>query len=194
MKISDISKDFNLKSKDVVDVFKEAGIEKKNSGAAVDEEEFEIFFSLITKSHQIKNIDAYTGGSVTISSVKEKAVKAEAPAAEAKPEAKAEAKPEPKPEVKVEPKAEEKKPEEKPAPKLEAKAEERPARKPMQDMNKPRDARPDQRQRQPQGAPQQRDNRPNSQNYYAPKNQYQKYNERPQDAKPDSVFIVSGSL
>ena len=62
MKISDISKDFNLKSKDVVDVFKEAGIEKKNSGAAVDEEEFEIFFSLITKSHQIKNIDAYTGG------------------------------------------------------------------------------------------------------------------------------------
>ena len=73
MKISDISKDFNLKSKDVVDVFKEAGIEKKNSGAAVDEEEFEIFFSLITKSHQIKNIDAYTGGSVTISSVKEKA-------------------------------------------------------------------------------------------------------------------------
>ena len=181
MKISDISKDFNLKSKDVVDVFKEAGIEKKNSGAAVDEEEFEIFFSLITKSHQIKNIDAYTGGSVTISSVKEKAAKAEAPAAEAKPEAKAEAKPEPKPEVKVEPKAEEKKPEEKPAPKLEAKAEERPARKPMQDMNKPRDARPDQRQRQPQGAPQQRDNRPNSQNYYAPKNQYQKYNERPQD-------------
>ena len=62
MKISDISKDFNLKSKDVVDVFKEAGIEKKNSGAAVDAEEFEIFFSLITKSHQIKNINAYTGG------------------------------------------------------------------------------------------------------------------------------------
>ena len=181
MKISDISKDFNLKSKDVVDVFKEAGIEKKNSGAAVDDEEFEIFFSLITKSHQIKNIDAYTGGSVTISSVKEKAAKAEAPVAEAKPEPKVEAKPEPKLEAKVEPKAEEKKPEEKPAPKFEAKAEEKPARKPVQDMNKPRDARPEQRQRQPQGAPQQRDNRPNSQNYYAPKNQYQRYNDRPQE-------------
>ena len=58
IKISQISKDFNLKSKDVADAFKEIGFEKKNSGAVVETEEFELFIVHMTKSHQMKNIEA----------------------------------------------------------------------------------------------------------------------------------------
>jgi len=46
IKISQISKDFNLKSKDVADAFKEIGFEKKNSGASVEAEEFELFLDM----------------------------------------------------------------------------------------------------------------------------------------------------
>ena len=42
IKITQISKDFNLKSKDVLDVFKEVGLEKKTGGGA-EMEEYELF-------------------------------------------------------------------------------------------------------------------------------------------------------
>ena len=77
IKVSQISKDFNLKAKDIADTFKEIGFEKKNSSATVEDEEFEIFLSHITRAHQIKDLDAYTSGSVTITAVKEKKAKAE---------------------------------------------------------------------------------------------------------------------
>ena len=73
MKISDISKAFNINSKEVITIFKDIDPEKKVSGAAVSNEEFEMFFSLITKAHQIKDIDAYTSGKTTIRSASEKA-------------------------------------------------------------------------------------------------------------------------
>ena len=103
MKISDISKAFNLNSKDVLAIFKDIDPEKKASGAAVSDEEFEIFFSVITKARQIKDMEAYTSGKVTITQVREKKAgpveeKPAAPVVEAKKSA---------PEVKVE----EKKPE-----------------------------------------------------------------------------------
>ena len=41
IKITQLSKDFNLKSKDVTDTFKDLGIDKK-SGGSVNEEEFEL--------------------------------------------------------------------------------------------------------------------------------------------------------
>ena len=53
LKITQISKDFNLKSKDVTDAFKAVGIEKK-SGAAADGDEFELFMEHLMVSHQIK--------------------------------------------------------------------------------------------------------------------------------------------
>ncbi len=110
IKISQISKDFNMKSKDVSDAFKEIGFEKKNSGATVDAEEFEIFLNHMTRSHQIKDLDAYTSGSVKITVVSEKAAKAsesdEAKAKEEKPAAKAEVKTEAKTESKTESKPE----------------------------------------------------------------------------------------
>ena len=84
-KLSQISKDFNMKSKDIADEFKNIGFEKKNSSATVDSEEFEIFLSHMTRSHQIKDIDAYVSGKNAISAVLEKPKKAEEKnAAEAK--------------------------------------------------------------------------------------------------------------
>ncbi len=66
VKITQISKDFNIKSKDVLDGFKELGIEKK-SGGSLDADEFELFVSHLTSKHQIKNIDDYREGRTKIS-------------------------------------------------------------------------------------------------------------------------------
>ena len=85
IKISQITKDFNIKSKDVLDTFaNDLGIEKK-SGATVDVGEFELFMQKLTLSHQIKNIDAYLSGDAKISIKREGA-------AEAAPKADGEAK------------------------------------------------------------------------------------------------------
>ena len=101
IKISQISKDFNMKSKDVIDVFaSDVGVEKK-SGATVDKDEFELFLNKITNAHQIKNIDDYIMGTSTIAikadskpEAEAKAVPAEAKEAKAAPAAaKAEKKP-----------------------------------------------------------------------------------------------------
>ncbi len=87
-KITQLSKDFNLKSKDILDIFSNnVGIEKK-SGATVDNEEFDLFMNKITVLHQIKNIESYLCGDTKIS-IKREAPKAKA---EAKPEPKANAK------------------------------------------------------------------------------------------------------
>ena len=114
-----------MKSKEVTDIFKDLGLEKK-SGATVEAEEYELFVHIATFTHQIKKMDDYLDGKTKISTEEDKPkAKAEAKPelkVEAKPEVKAEANPEPKveakPEVKVEVKAEQKKPAatEKPAP------------------------------------------------------------------------------
>ena len=98
IKITQITKDFDLKSKDVLDTFKEIGIEKKTGGSA-DADEFELFLSHLTLKNQIKDLDAYRSGRTKIhSSVEKKEKPAPAPKVEAKPEAKPEVKHEPKPE------------------------------------------------------------------------------------------------
>ena len=150
IKITQLSKDFSMKSKDVTDAFKELGLDKK-SGGSVDELEFEMFLDHMTKTHQIKSLDAYKSGNVKLTTskgqkkpvekaeapvaneevkvekktVKKAEPKAEAPKAEKKPEVKAEApKAEKKPEVKAEAPKAEKKPEVKAeAPKVEKKPE-----------------------------------------------------------------------
>ncbi len=135
IKISQITKDFNLKSKDVIDTFStELGIEKK-SGATVDAGEFELFLQKITLAHQIKNLDAYLGGETKIT-IKRESVKAEAKPVEVKPAA--EAKPVAKP-AEEKPKAEAK-PAAKPAeekPKAEAKPAAKPAEEKPQAEAKP---------------------------------------------------------
>ena len=114
IKITQITKDFDLKSKDVLDTFKELGIEKKTGGSA-DADEFELFLSHLTLKNQIKDLDAYRSGRTKIrSSVEKKEKPAPAPKAEEKPQQKpapkAEEKPAQKPEQKPAPKVEEKKP------------------------------------------------------------------------------------
>ena len=144
IKITQLSKDFSMKSKDVTDAFKELGLDKK-SGGSVDELEFEMFLDHMTKTHQIKSLDAYKKGNVKLTTAKgqkKPAVKSETAADNAevkvekktvknaepkveKTEAKVEApKVEAKPEVKAEAPKAEKKPEPKvEAPKVEAKPE-----------------------------------------------------------------------
>ncbi len=137
IKISDMSRDFSMKSKDVIEEFKTVKIEKTTSGT-VSDDEFALFMQHITSKHQIKDLEAYTSGKTSIRIAKEKpkkaaaqktaeeksAPKADAPKAEAKPEIKDE----PKTEAKPAPKAETPKTETKPAPKAEApKTEAKPA-------------------------------------------------------------------
>ncbi len=123
IKITQISKDFDIKSKDVLDTFKSLGIEKKSGGSA-DKDDFELFLAHLTSTHQIKDIDAYRDGRTKIKSSIEKKEKPkaapapEAPKAEQKPAPKVEQKPAPKAEQKPAPKTEQR-----PAPK----AEQRPA-------------------------------------------------------------------
>ena len=142
MKVSELAGNFGMKTKEAIETFKEIKIEKASSSVTVSDAEFESFIQHLTSRHQVKDIDAYLDGKVTIKVVKaeEKVAKPEAkveakPEAkpEPKPEVKVEAKPEPKPEVKVEAKPEPKpevKVEAKPEPKPEAKVEAKPEAKP----------------------------------------------------------------
>ena len=141
IKITQISKDFNIKSKEILDTFKEIGIEKKSGGSA-DKDEFELFLAHLTSKNQIKDIDAYRDGRTKISVVAEEKKEKPAKKAEPKPELKVEAKPE----VKAEPKVEAK-PETKPEPKAEVKAAPAP---------KAPEARPEKR---PEARPQQNNER-----------------------------------
>ncbi len=186
-KISQIAKDFELKTKDVTEIFKEIGLDKKSSSASVDGGEYEKFIDFLTGKHQIKNLEDYTSGRVTISSPSAKNQAAsKATAAAPKPEVKAEVKAEPKPEIKAEVKAEPK-----PEVKAEVKAEPKPEKK-DQRPEAPRertDARPqrDERPRRDERPMRTNDNRAqngqrqNSQTYYAPSNNtHQRYTDRPQ--------------
>jgi len=189
MKISELSKVFGMKTKDVVEEFKTISIDKSSSGASVSDEEFEVFMQHMTTSHQIKDLDAYCEGKTSIHSEESKA-KAE-PKAEAKAEPKPEVKAEPKPEVKAEPKPEvkaEPKPEVKAEPKTEVKAEPKPEAR----QERPRERRPEGREGgyqsrdgRPQGTYQPRDNR-GQQGAYQPRDNrgreggYQNRDGRPQ--------------
>ena len=124
IKISDLSKDFAMKSKDVIETFKTAKIEKTTSGT-VSDEEFAVFMQHLTLNHQISDLEAYRSGKVTIkiAGKEKKAVskpeakaepKVEAPVAQPKTEPKPEIKAEPKKVAPVAPKAEPKKVEQKP--------------------------------------------------------------------------------
>ena len=127
MKISELSRDFAMKSKDVIDTFRAVNIDK-NSGASVTDIEFEVFMQHLTLSRQIKDVEAYTDGKVTITAPKKE---------KKEPTPKPEAKAEPKPEVKAEPTAKVTAPA---TQKTEAKPEERqrPAA-PEQRRDRPRD-------------------------------------------------------
>ena len=95
--MTQISKDFALKAKDVIDVLKAHGLEKK-SGATLSEAEFSFFLNVLTADNQIENLDDYLTGKARIlcggAAPAEEAPAEVAPAAEAVPEKAPEAKPE----------------------------------------------------------------------------------------------------
>ncbi len=181
VKITQISKDFNIKSKDVLDTFKDLGLDKK-SGGSVDADEFELFMNRLTKTHEIKDLDAYREGKIKISvpkaekperAAKKETVKVEAPAKPetAKTAPKLEpAKPEAKPETaKTAPKLEPAKPAAKPEPKPERAAE----------VRQPRPERPLDRGQQDRRERPQQDRRDFDRNNDRNKG-YNKYNAAPQ--------------
>ena len=143
LKVTQLAKDFNLKTKDVGDVFAKMNIEKK-TGASVNGDELALFLNKITLSNEIKDLDSYLSGKTKIESVKEKkaepAPEAKAQPAEVKPapEAKKPVETKPAPEVKAAPAPEAKKP---------APQQAQPAQRPQQDRKI--------EDRRPQGAPQQ---------------------------------------
>ena len=103
VKITQITKDFAQKTKDVLDLLKARGVEKK-SGATLTEAEFSLFLDALTAENQIENLDDYLTGKAKILTAAAAAAPApEAPAAAPAEEKKAEEK-----------KAEEKKQDEKP--------------------------------------------------------------------------------
>ena len=141
VKIAQLSKDFNIKSKDVLDTFKDLGMDKK-TGGSIDTDEFELFMNHLTVSHQIKDIEGYRDGKIKIYSSKAKSVekKAEASARAETIAPKVEPKPAPKVETKPAPKVEAK-----PAPKVEAKPVPARAESPVSRRPEERTQRPERR-------------------------------------------------
>ena len=71
MKLTQVMKDFDIKSKDLLAILAELGITKK-SGASLDTDEFEALMQSLTLANQIENLDEYLSGKATIlSSAKE---------------------------------------------------------------------------------------------------------------------------
>ena len=130
-KVNQLAKDLGIKTKDVMELLAEHGVQAKTQ-SALEPDEFGMLFNLLTKANQIEGIDDYIDGITYIPSAKKEEAKPEPKKVEeVKPEPKKveEVKPEPKKveEVKPEPKkAEEVKPEpkkaeeKKPEPKREA--------------------------------------------------------------------------
>ena len=143
-KITQIAKDLGKKSKDIVDLLTQKGVEVKNTQKNLEAGEFDILFDTLTKANQIKEIENYIDGITYIpSKIKKEEPKAEAPKAEA-PKAEA-----PKAEA---PKAEAPKAE---APKAEAPKTEAPKAEAPKTEAPAAPARPQQPQTQRPAAPQQ---------------------------------------
>ncbi len=149
-RINRLAKDFNIKSKDIIDLLASVGLEGKTHMAILEPAEFNLFIESITRENQITNLDEYVRGEATIprktpKKSAEQAEKADAAptegesakaeekktAPEKKPESKQAEKPEAKPAEKQEPKHERHEP--KPAESQGAKPAEKTEPKPAAD-------------------------------------------------------------
>ena len=86
IKANQLAKDLNLKSKDIVDVMAEKGIELKTQ-KSLEAHEFNVLFNALTSAHQIEGIDDYIDGVTFIPSKLEKKAEPAAPAAPVAPAA-----------------------------------------------------------------------------------------------------------
>ena len=76
IKLNNVTKDFAMKSKDVLAVLEECGIQKK-TGGTLDTLEFEILLECLTKKNEIRNLDDYLDGKATLVSDRPKVKKEE---------------------------------------------------------------------------------------------------------------------
>ena len=78
-KITKLAKDLGMKSKDLVEILSQNGVEAKTTQKALEPAEFDILFESLTKANQITNIGDYLDGVSYIPSKikKEKVEKAE---------------------------------------------------------------------------------------------------------------------
>ncbi|MBQ8496890.1 MAG: translation initiation factor IF-2 [Clostridia bacterium] len=71
IKINTLARDFNIKSKDVIEILASVGIDKKTSGT-IDANEYALFLSQITESNQVSNITDYINGKTELPKAPEK--------------------------------------------------------------------------------------------------------------------------
>ena len=76
IKANQLAKDLNLKSKDIVDIMAEKGVELK-AQKTLEPHEFDMIFDALTAANQIEGIDDYIDGVTFIPSKLEKTEKAE---------------------------------------------------------------------------------------------------------------------
>jgi len=74
-KLTKLAKDLGLKSKELVEILAQNGIEAKSTQKALEPEEFDILFDSLTKANQISNIGDYLDGVTQIPSKVKKAPK-----------------------------------------------------------------------------------------------------------------------
>ena len=67
-KLNKLAKDLGLKSKDLVEILSQNGIEAKTTQKALEPAEFDVLFDTLTRSNQIKNIGNYLDGITQIPS------------------------------------------------------------------------------------------------------------------------------
>lgn len=96
-RVNQLSKDFGMKSKDLLALLADAGIGQKSTSASLEPEEFNLFLDYITKNNELASIDSFLSGKTAIDSPRLREMKEEAEArvkaeAEAKVKAEAEAK------------------------------------------------------------------------------------------------------
>ena len=90
-KLTKFAKDLGLKSKELVEILANNGIEAKSTQKALEPSEFDILFDTLTREHQISNIGDYLDGVTYIPSKVKKAAPKKAEKAEAEEKARLEA-------------------------------------------------------------------------------------------------------
>ena len=58
-RVSDVAKDFNVQSKEIIAVLAEHNLSGKKSATALEEKELDIIFEHFTKKYSTDNLDAY---------------------------------------------------------------------------------------------------------------------------------------
>ena len=90
-KINKLAKDMGLKSKELVEILSQNGIEAKTTQKALEPSEFDVLFDALTRANQISNIGDYLDGVTHIPSKVKKEAPKKAAKAETVEEKKAEA-------------------------------------------------------------------------------------------------------